>query len=68
MKPEIKLVDKKNNEETFDIDHIYEYKFSLNSAIEKNELMYGFEDDFIQLMKEDFETALREYLENSKQK
>ena len=68
MKSEIKLAEKLYNEESFNIDHIYEYKFSLNCELEKNELMYAFKEDFIELMKEDFEMSLREYLENSKQK
>jgi len=65
MKHEIKLVEKSHNEETFDIDHIYEYKFSLHCELEKNELMYGFVEDFIEIMKEEFEITLREYLKKS---
>jgi predicted HicB family RNase H-like nuclease len=38
------------------------------TILEKYELTCGFEEDFIELLKENFEMTLREYLENSKQK
>lgn len=66
MENEIKLVGKLYNKETFSIEHTYEYNFFLNSELEKNELLCGFEEDFIELMKENFSMALREYLKNSK--
>ena len=66
MKSKIKLVKKIHNKKTFDVDHIYEYKFSLNCEIEKNELMYGFREDFIKLMTENFEKSLIEHLDNIK--
>ncbi len=65
MKPAIRLVEQIHKEVSLLDEFVYEYKFSVNSELEKHDLMYGFEEAFIDFLKQSFEMTLREYLQNS---
>lgn len=63
----MELVDKKYNEQSFNVDYKYKYEFTLNSELEKHQLTFGLTDDLIELLKEQFGEEVKKYL-NSKQK
>jgi len=62
----IKLADKKYNEISFNVDCTYKYEFTLNSELENHQLTYGFTNDLILLLKEQFGEELEKHLNQNK--
>lgn len=61
-KSKIELFEKTYEPETFDLNFKYKYEFWVNSNLHSHELVYGFTEDLIELLKDQFGEELRKYL------